>query len=298
VPVQPGTDYEAQARVKPSNVSGVATLALTFWDRDGAFVAERSPELSGTAGWQTVSAQRTAPKRAASVSVEFRLAGAGLFWADSLRIAAAGDSSPESVPEPTPAPEPSPAPEPEPSPAPEPNPAPNPAPDPVQDPAPEPVGDDPPPPVSDALNLVPNPSFESDPSSDYRAEGLATFSWGADAAVDGARSLKIESTQGDGLSRLMTRQKSIGAVPGASYEARAAVMTADLRGKAMVALTFFDRDGNDLATRHSESLAGTNDWRQLSVARTAPPGAASVRVEIRVSGGGTVWADALQLLST
>ncbi|HKP19593.1 MAG TPA: hypothetical protein VJT84_14050, partial [Gaiellaceae bacterium] len=157
-------------------------------------------------------------------------------------------------------------------------------------PAPTPA----PTPAPDAqANLLPNPGFESDPAADYETSGPGTFSWAADAFYDGAWSLKLVSN-GNPVSRLLSKARSIAAVPGATYEAQAYLTASELAGQATLVLTFWTTDGQ--VSTKSAPLAGTGGWTPLSVTATAPANARYVGVEIRVNGAGTVWTDALRLV--
>ena len=52
--------------------------------------------------------------------------------------------------------------------------------------------------------------------------------------------------------------------------------------------------GRALGTAPSSTVTGS-DWKEASVQTTAPAGAATVRVELRLAGAGTVTADDVSL---
>jgi hypothetical protein len=262
---------------------------------DGKSVLTYTGRHSPTLGVDTLRVGIDGYDRAATSPFRVVLDGIGLSqkgWLGDLgtRLAPAGAPDPApvdppadasaSTPEPTPAAEPASAsdsaPEAEPV---DPPPAPTPA------PAPAPTPDA-------SVNLLPNPGFETDPAADYETSGPAAFSWAADAFYEGAWSLKLVSN-GDTASRLLSKRKSLAAVPGATYEAQAYLTTSALAGPATLVLTFWTSNGQ--VSTQSADLSGTTGWTPLSVSATAPADARFVGVEIRVKGVGTVWTDALRL---
>jgi hypothetical protein len=153
----------------------------------------------------------------------------------------------------------------------------------------------PPPPPPSGGNLAPDASFESDPSNDYYANGNASFSWTSDAAHSGSHSLKIVSTDSD-LTRWMTHIPSIPAQPGSTYDLSVWVKVAGASPNAVqLAVDPWDSSEDYLGTTAStaQSIGGNQSWTQLRLQFTAPPGTASIRPEIRLTGPGTLWADDL-----
>lgn len=151
----------------------------------------------------------------------------------------------------------------------------------------------PPPPPPPSGNLAPNPGFESDPNVDYYTHGTAAFSWAGDAAHGGTRSVKTVSTQAAGvLTRWMSRIAEIPATAGTRYTASAWMKTAGVTDRAVLAVTFWNSSQQYLGvTATSAPLTGTTAWTQLSLSATAPAGTASLRVEFRLYGPGTLWTD-------
>ncbi len=157
---------------------------------------------------------------------------------------------------------------------------------------------EPPPP---AANLVPNGDVEAQPDAAYYTHGTGTFSWATDASHSPLHSLKLVSTQpADGLARWMTRTDAIRVAPGVSYDASAWLKTSGVAQHADLTITFWDAGQSYLGLTASSAttMVGTTDWTEATVRATAPPGSASVRVELRLYGPGTVWGDDLWLAPT
>jgi hypothetical protein len=93
------------------------------------------------------------------------------------------------------------------------------------------------------------------------------------------------------LSRWLSRTDEVRTVPGAVYSGSTWLRTAKLLGQATVALTFWSADDRFLGAVESAPAPANGDWAQATVSGTAPAGAVSVRLEIRLSGSGTLWAD-------
>jgi hypothetical protein len=154
----------------------------------------------------------------------------------------------------------------------------------------------PPPPPSGGSNLAPNPGFESDPNVDYFTHGSGTFSWASDAAHGGSRSLKIASGQPvTAYARWLSRTTRIPAQAGGVYTASVWLKTANAGGRGVLAMNFWNASSAVLASLEGGSITGTRDWTKVSVTGTAPAGTAYVRVEFRLWGPGTLWADDVSL---
>jgi hypothetical protein len=143
-------------------------------------------------------------------------------------------------------------------------------------------------------NLAPNPGFESDPASSYNTSGTGLFSWASDAAHSGSSALKLVSVT-DTLTRWLTETQAIKVSPGTTYDVSAWLKTANVRQTAGLSINFWDANGAHLpATIDApQQLTGTTDWTQLKMQVIAPVGAAYLRVEFRLTGLGTLWADDL-----
>jgi hypothetical protein len=153
-----------------------------------------------------------------------------------------------------------------------------------------------PPPPPPSGNLAKNPGFETDPNVDYFPYGSATFSWAADAAHGGARSVKVTSVQPAGtLTRWLSKTTSIGAQAGGTYNASAWFMTSGVSDHAVITINFWDANSNHLGSTDGNTLSGTTGWTLLSTQATAPPNTAFVRVEFRLWGPGSMWADDVTL---
>jgi hypothetical protein len=134
------------------------------------------------------------------------------------------------------------------------------------------------------------------PTTHYTTHGTGTFTWATDQAYTGDRSVKVESSQSSSsLARWMTRTKTIEAAPGALYRASTYFRTVSVTNKVVLSLQFWDADLKHLGGIESLKLSGTSPWRLLAVERTAPAGSRYVRVEFRLYGPGTMWADDVSL---
>ena len=144
-------------------------------------------------------------------------------------------------------------------------------------------------------NLAPNPGFEDPVAGSYYPHGPCTFRHASDEAHDGARSLKIASTQPSGtLCRWLSVLSAIPITPG-SFSVGGFLKTQDVTyGLARLTVTFWDAAGTYLpGSAHDvgQALDGTHDWTAVGGQVTAPPGAAFLRLELRLFGPGTVWID-------
>jgi hypothetical protein len=145
-------------------------------------------------------------------------------------------------------------------------------------------------PPATPTNLAPTPDFEQQ-SSAWSSNGTGAFSYATDAAHGGKQSLKIVST-GEGLNRWLSLPSAIPATPGAKYTVTVWLKTSSVRDRAGLAVDYWNSSGVYTGdTFESSQLQGTNGWTQLTLTTTAPATAANLRVEFRLSGPGTVWAD-------
>lgn len=98
----------------------------------------------------------------------------------------------------------------------------------------------------------------------------------------------------------MTRVSAIPVVAGRSYDVSAWVKTLGVSGgEVHVTVTFWDAAGVYLTDSASDSqgLSGSRDWSQLALSATAPTRAAFLRLELRLTGTGTFWADDLSVVA-
>jgi hypothetical protein len=154
-------------------------------------------------------------------------------------------------------------------------------------------------------NLATNPDLEADPSPWYytHTTGSAAFSWASDEARSPSHALKIvASGPSNALSRWMTRIGALPVRPGATYQVSAWVKAnAITMGYGSVDVTFWDRNRQYLpgsavsSSQTGQTIRGVQDWTRIAFRITAPPQAASVRLEFRVAGVGTVWVDDLDV---
>ncbi len=255
IPVTPGRAYTASVWLKTAGVSD-AHLSAVLWSGGTALGTDDSQVLSGTQDWTQLGLQFTAPPGATSVRVEFRLRGAGTLWADDVVVT---DGSPPPPPPTTTA----------------------------TTTTTTATTTTTPPPVGG--NLAPDPDFEWDPNASYYVNGNGTFSWASDQARSGSRSLKIVSSDSSSMSRWMSLTSLIPVTPGRAYTASVWLKTAGVSDAHLSSVLW--SGGTALGTDDSQVLSGTQDWTQVSLQVNAPPGATSVRVEFRLRGAGTLWAD-------
>lgn len=153
------------------------------------------------------------------------------------------------------------------------------------------VSTSPPPPG----NLAPNPSFETDPTVHYfthTGSGTATYSHATDFVHTGSRSLKIVSTLGSTvLTRWLSKTNIIAAQPGVTYTGSAWLKTSGVTNNANVTINFWNSAQTHLGSYFSSTVAGTTDWTQRTISATAPANTAFIRIEFRLNGPGTLWAD-------
>ena len=148
-----------------------------------------------------------------------------------------------------------------------------------------------------SANLAPNPSFETNPSTYYFTHGTGTFTWAGDAFNSGTKSLKIISTStGTDLTRWLSITNKITAEPNKLYQATVYIKTNNVIKNSLLALNFWDANSQVLKTYLSPTLTGTNNWKQLTIEGLAPANTKYIRVEFRLIGSGTIWADDVKLI--
>lgn len=124
------------------------------------------------------------------------------------------------------------------------------------------------------------------------------FTWADDAARSGGSSLRVDPTVYDSskLARWMTLTDAIRVTAGVATTASAWLHTANVNGGfAVIAVSYWTASSGYVgaSTGTSDPIVGKQDRRQLAVTTTAPHGAATIRVEFRRYGSGTLWADDL-----
>jgi hypothetical protein len=138
--------------------------------------------------------------------------------------------------------------------------------------------------------LAPDPGFEVDPGPFCYPYGPGTFSWATDAAR-GTHALKIVSTTGD-LARWLSQLRAIPVAQGQTYDVSAWLKTLGSQANARLSVNFWTAEGAYIpATVDAPTLSGTHDWTQQTLHLTAPQAAAYLRIELRLNGPGTLWAD-------
>jgi hypothetical protein len=141
--------------------------------------------------------------------------------------------------------------------------------------------------------LAPDAAFEQSAFGSYFTDGPCAFAWATDQARSPTHSRKIVATS-TGLCRWLSQTTAIQATPGATYDASVFVKTNLVQdGAAYLSVNFWTADGTYIpyTTDSPQQVSGTQDWTPLFVEAKAPPGAAYVRLEFRLSGRGTAWFD-------
>lgn len=160
----------------------------------------------------------------------------------------------------------------------------------------------------DALNLAPNPSFETAGST---TSGLD--SWEAtlvDSNVTHSQDTTVYATGYATASAKIETTDSIGIWHGINNASNFAVaaplenMTASvwLKSDSLTEVASFsvyslaDTGPATLVTQ-SSTISGTTDWTQLTVNFAAPITTTGIYVDIGLTGAGTLWADAISISS-
>jgi hypothetical protein len=141
--------------------------------------------------------------------------------------------------------------------------------------------------------LVPDGAFEQSAFGSYFTAGPCSFAWATDQARTPTHSRRIVATSA-GLCRWLSQIQAIAVTPGSTYDASVFAKTGLVQdGVAYLSLNFWTANGTYIpATVDSpQQLSGTKDWTPLFVEAKAPPGAAYIRLEFRLSGRGTAWFD-------
>jgi hypothetical protein len=145
---------------------------------------------------------------------------------------------------------------------------------------------------ADFCNVAPDPALESDPSPFYYTNGNAIFSWATDQAHSPTHSLKIVSNQPSGaLSRWMS---VINRIPADFFHASVYLKTQAVdHGYAQLCVSYWRSDQSyaGVTTCSTDTLTGSRDWTLLTVLPVSVPGSAFARLEFRLFGPGTLWAD-------
>ena len=143
-------------------------------------------------------------------------------------------------------------------------------------------------------NLARDSGVELNPGPYYFTDGPCSFSWATDGSHSPTHALKINSTTST-QCRWLTETRAIGATPGVSYDVSAWLKTLGTASVTRLSVNFWDRSETytPATVDAPVSIHGPQDWTQLSLHVTAPANAAFLRVEFRLNGPGTLWADDL-----
>jgi hypothetical protein len=147
-------------------------------------------------------------------------------------------------------------------------------------------------------NLALDSDFEAAPGNAYYTAGACAFSWATDAANSGTHSLKIVSQSSAELCRWLSTMTDIPARAGTTYSAAVWLKT-ESTGYGEISINFWNAGNGYLGTYTSNRLlAGSQGWTPVDVQATAPSGTAWIRIEFRLHGAGTIWADDVSLVAS
>lgn len=166
--------------------------------------------------------------------------------------------------------------------------------------APEPAPGEPAPaPAPVSGNLVPNPSFEADPAGSYTTHGRGAFAWVSGVAHSGTRSVAITTGEPDGeMDRWLTRREAITVTPGRTVSVSGWVRTDTELAHGNLAGTYWRADGTFAGAAESGRITAECaplTWCKVGFTSVVPADAANLRVEVRLDGLGTLWADDLDV---
>ena len=148
-------------------------------------------------------------------------------------------------------------------------------------------------------NLAHNPDVELNPGPYYFTDGPCSFSWATDASHSPTHALKIYTTTSTPC-RWMTETRAIAAIPGTSYDVSAWLKTLGTASVTYLSINFWDKTETYIPATidAAQTIHGPQDWTQINLRATAPANAAFLRVEFRLNGPGTLWADDLAVTVT
>lgn len=149
-------------------------------------------------------------------------------------------------------------------------------------------------------SLAPDPGFEADPAAGWYTAGSGSFDWTAAAAHSPSHAVRIVSAQPAGeMARWMTRIPAIPVTPGRGYDVGAWLSGEALAGGLQLVVTFWGPGETAIpgSAYHAEPLLGSVPWTKTALHAVAPPGAVSLRVELRLLGPGTLVADDVEVVA-
>jgi hypothetical protein len=157
----------------------------------------------------------------------------------------------------------------------------------------------------DVDELAPDPGFEAAPAGTWapvhQRGGRASFTWTTDPVHGGDHAVSITSSRSStSLARWIT-SVPIPVRAGQALRCEGWLKAVRVAGSGRLDMTFHDRNGAyvpDSAVSSADDgqvVTGTREWTKLSFRGTAPAKAASVRIEIRLYGTGTLVADDVSL---
>ncbi len=149
----------------------------------------------------------------------------------------------------------------------------------------------------EAPELVPNGSFETPSPEGWYTNTWkgtpGTFAWTDEDAFDGTYSVMITGASGS-KNRWMTG-RNIPVTPGQMLEFSGYARAVDVTDRALVSVSFWDKNLKWLGTSNSDLISGTTGWLELTGSAEAPASAAFARVELRLYGGGSVYFDQVSM---
>lgn len=150
--------------------------------------------------------------------------------------------------------------------------------------------------------LLPNPGFDhvskAGQPADWQVDagGInAAFSCDASTKKDSAASMRIVVPPGEMISWPNLSAK-IPAEPGQSFLASVNVKCDDVTKLAYSQAEYCAADGSRLGLVSSPGVAGTKDWKKISLKMTVPAGTKYLVYRLILTGAGTAWFDGVSLI--
>ncbi|MCF6176259.1 MAG: right-handed parallel beta-helix repeat-containing protein, partial [Victivallaceae bacterium] len=148
-----------------------------------------------------------------------------------------------------------------------------------------------------APNLMPNPSFEEDVTSDYI---LRDFVQVSDEVYSGQYAIRCSSADPADFQNGLTVQERLPVTVGKKLKVMIYTKLNAVSGSASnpgvdIKTNFYDSSGTYISRHSSVVLAGTKDWTLLKTEGMVPNNAVHAAVVFRLTGQGTVWFDHLRV---
>src|SRR3989344_850727 len=154
-------------------------------------------------------------------------------------------------------------------------------------------------PIPEAANLVPNPGFEigSPASWGTSSSGCSitpTYQWTSPTKHSGTYAVGIKYTGAVGCTaQYQTSSTAAPVIAGSSYYFSGWIKASGVVNKAFLRVSFYNSSGLLITSVNSASQVGTTSWTQVTQTMSAPSGAVSARIHVRLLDAGTAYFDDL-----